>query len=78
MLEIKVNVQVGVTPEVAAIATAILNRQPAAVEAPKPAAPAAETEAPAEAAAAPAARRGRPKKEQAAQAEAPAEQPAVS
>ena len=31
MLEIKVNVQVGVTPEVAAIATAILNRQPAAV-----------------------------------------------
>lgn len=73
MLEIKVNVQVGVTPEVAAIATAILNRQPAAVEAPKPAAaPAAdpEPEAPAPA------RRGRPKKEQPAQAEAPAEQPA--
>lgn len=77
MLEIKVNVQVGVTPEVAAIATAILNRQPAAVEAPKPAAaPAAdpEPEAPAPA------RRGRPKKEQpaaeqpqAAAPEAPAE-----
>jgi len=77
MLEIKVNVQVGVTPEVAAIATAILNRQPAAVEAPKPAAaPAAdpEPEAPAPS------RRGRPKKEQpaaeqpqAAAPEAPAE-----
>lgn len=68
MLEIKVNVQVGVTPEVAAIVTAILNRQPAAVEAPKPAAvPAAdpEPEAPA--------RRGRPKKEQPAAPEAPAE-----
>lgn len=77
MLEIKVNVQVGVTPEVAAIATAILNRQPAAVEAPKSAAAPAtdpEPEAPAPA------RRGRPKKEQpaaeqpqAAALEAPAE-----
>ena len=75
MLEVKVNVQIGVTPEVASLVSAILNK-PAGVEAPKPAAPAAETEAPAEAAAAPAARRGRPKKEQAAQAEAPAEQPA--
>ena len=73
MLEVKVNVQIGVTPEVVSLVSAILNK-PAAVEAPKPAAPAAETEAPAEAAAAPAARRGRPKKEQAAQAEAPAEQ----
>lgn len=73
MLEVKVNVQIGVTPEVASLVSAILNK-PAGVEAPKPAAPAAETEAPAEAAAAPAARRGRPKKEQAAQAEAPAEQ----
>ena len=67
MLEVKVNVQIGVTPEVASLVSAILNK-PAGVEAPKPAAPAAETEAPAEAAAAPAARRGRPKKEQAAQA----------
>ena len=75
MLEVKVNVQIGVTPEVASLVSAILNK-PAGVEAPKPAAPAAETEAPAEAAAATAARRGRPKKEQAAQAEAPAEQPA--
>lgn len=75
MLEVKVNVQIGVTPEVASLVSAILNK-PAGVEAPKPAAPAAETEAPAEAAAAPAVRRGRPKKEQAAQAEAPAEQPA--
>ena len=75
MLEVKVNVQIGVTPEVASLVSAILNK-PAGVEAPKPAAPAAETEAPAEAAAAPADRRGRPKKEQAAQAEAPAEQPA--
>ena len=75
MLEVKVNVQIGVTPEVASLVSAILNK-PAGVEAPKPAAPAAETEAPAEAATAPAARRGRPKKEQAAQAEAPAEQPA--
>ena len=55
MLEIKVNVQIGVTPEVASLVSAILNK-PAGVEAPKPAAaPAAETEAPAEAAAAPAA-----------------------
>ena len=75
MLEVKVNVQIGVTPEVASLVSAILNK-PAGVEAPKPAAPAAETEAPAEAATAPAARRGRPKKEQAAQAEAPAEAPA--
>lgn len=75
MLEVKVNVQIGVTPEVASLVSAILNK-PAGVEAPKPAAPAAETEAPAEAATATAARRGRPKKEQAAQAEAPAEQPA--
>lgn len=73
MLEVKVNVQIGVTPEVASLVSAILNK-PAGVEAPKPAAPAAETEAPAEAA--PAARRGRPKKEQAAQAETPAEQAA--
>ena len=72
MLEVKVNVQIGVTPEVASLVSAILNK-PAGVEAPKPAAPAAETEAPAEAAAAPAARRGRPKKEQAAQAEQAAE-----
>ena len=72
MLEVKVNVQIGVTPEVASLVSAILNK-PAGVEAPKPAAPAAETEAPAEAAAATAARRGRPKKEQAAQAEQPAE-----
>lgn len=72
MLEVKVNVQIGVTPEVASLVSAILNK-PAGVEAPKPAAPAAETEAPAEAAAATAARRGRPKKEQATQAEQPAE-----
>lgn len=66
MLEIKVNVQVGVTPEVAAIATAILNRQPAAFEAPKSEepAPTAEPE-PAQQAA----RRGRPKKQP--EAEAP-------
>ena len=72
MLEVKVNVQIGVTPEVASLVSAILNK-PAGVEAPKPAAPAAETEAPAEAAAATAARRGRPKTEQATQAEQPAE-----
>lgn len=78
MLEIKVNVQVGVTPEVAAIATAILNRQPAAVEAFKPEVPAPaadpEPEAPAPA------RRGRPKKQPEAEAQqqevaAPAEDP---
>lgn len=67
MLEIQVNVQVGVTPEVAAIATAILNKRPAAVEAPKPAAAAAEPEPEAPAPA----RRGRPKK-----TETPAEQEA--
>ncbi len=68
MLEIQVNVQVGVTPEVAAIATAILNKRPAAVEAPKPAAaPAAEPEPETPTPA----RRGRPKK-----TEAPAEQEA--
>lgn len=71
MLEIKVNVQVGVTPEVAAIATAILNRQPAAVEATKPAAaPAADPEPEA-----PAARRGRPKKQP--EAEAPQQEAAA-
>lgn len=41
MLEIKVNVQVGVTPEVVSLVSAILNK-PAAVEAPAAAAPAAE------------------------------------
>lgn len=65
MLELKVNVQIGVTPEVVSLVSAILNK-PTAVEAPAAAAPAAE-----ETTQQPAARRGRPKK-----TEAPAEQPA--
>jgi len=43
MLEIKVNVQIGVTPEVVSLVSAILNK-PAAVEAPAAAAPAATEE----------------------------------
>ena len=66
MFEVTVHVQVGVTPELAQIATAFLNRQPAAVEAPKPAGPAAPAaEAPAEEETTQqqtGARRGRPKK----------------
>lgn len=63
MLEVKVNVQIGVTPEVVSLVSAILNK-PAAVEAPAAAAPAAAEETTQQ----PAARRGRPKK-----TEAPAE-----
>ena len=43
MLEVKVNVQIGVTPEVVSLVSAILNK-PAAVEAPAAAAPAAAEE----------------------------------
>lgn len=43
MLEVKVNVQIGVTPEVVSLVSAILNK-PAAVEAPAAAAPAADPE----------------------------------
>ena len=68
MLEIKVNVQIGVTPEVVSLVSAILNK-PAAVEAPAAAAPAAAEETTQQ----PAARRGRPKKTEApAEPEAPA------
>lgn len=66
MLEIKVNVQVGVTPEVVSLVSAILNK-PAAVEAPAAAAPAAAEETTQQ----PASRRGRPKK-----TDTPAEQEA--
>ena len=66
MLEVKVNVQIGVTPEVVSLVSAILNK-PAAVEAPAAAAPAAAEETTQQ----PAAKRGRPKK-----TEAPAEDPA--
>lgn len=68
MLEVKVNVQIGVTPEVVSLVSAILNK-PAAVEAPAAAAPAAAEETTQQ----PAARRGRPKK-----AEAPAEPEATA
>lgn len=68
MLEVKVNVQIGVTPEVVSLVSAILNK-PAAVEAPAAAAPAAAEETTQQ----PAARRGRPKKTEApAEPEAPA------
>lgn len=68
MLEVKVNVQIGVTPEVVSLVFAILNK-PAAVEAPAAAAPAATEETTQQ----PAARRGRPKKTEApAEPEAPA------
>lgn len=67
MLELKVNVQIGVTPEVVSLVSAILNK-PTAVEAPAAAAPAAE-----ETTQQPAARRGRPKKTEAPASEAPAE-----
>lgn len=68
MLEVKVNVQIGVTPEVVSLVSAILNK-PAAVEAPAAAAPAAAEETTQQ----PAARRGRPKKIEApAEPEAPA------
>ena len=68
MLEVKVNVQIGVTPEVVSLVSAILNK-PAAVEAPAAAAPAAVEETTQQ----PAARRGRPKKTEApAEPEAPA------
>lgn len=68
MLEIKVNVQIGVTPEVVSLVSAILNK-PAAVEAPAAAVPAAAEETTQQ----PAARRGRPKKTEApAEPEAPA------
>ena len=67
MLELKVNVQIGVTPEVVSLVSAILNK-PTAVEAPAAAAPAAEETTPQ-----PAARRGRPKKTEAPASEAPAE-----
>lgn len=71
-LELNVNVTVGVTPEVAAIATAILNRQgkPAAIEATQQEAPKAPAEAPEQPA--PAKRVSREKKE------APAADPAVA
>lgn len=68
MLEVKVNVQIGVTPEVVSLVSAILNK-PAAVEAPAAAAPAAAEETTQQ----PAARRGRPKK-----TEAPAEPEALA
>lgn len=68
MLEVKVNVQIGVTPEVVSLVSAILNK-PAAVEAPAAAAPAAAEETTQQ----PTARRGRPKKTEApAEPEAPA------
>lgn len=68
MLEVKVNVQIGVTPEVVNLVSAILNK-PAAVEAPAAAAPAAAEETTQQ----PVARRGRPKKTEApAEPEAPA------
>lgn len=68
MLELKVNVQIGVTPEVVSLVSAILSK-PAAVEAPAAAAPAAAEETTQQ----PAARRGRPKKTEApAEPEAPA------
>lgn len=68
MLEVKVNVQIGVTPEVVSLVSAILNK-PAAVEAPAAAAPAAAEETTQQ----PAARRGWPKKTEApAEPEAPA------
>ena len=68
MLEVKVNVQIGVTPEVVSLVSAILNK-PAAVEAPAAAAPAAAEETTQQ----PAAKRGRPKKTEApAEPEAPA------
>lgn len=68
MLEVKVNVQIGVTPEVVSLVSAILNK-PATVEAPAAAAPAAAEETTQQ----PAARRGRPKKTEApAEPEAPA------
>jgi cell pole-organizing protein PopZ len=68
MLELKVNVQIGVTPEVVSLVSAILNK-PASVEAPAAAAPAAAEETTQQ----PAARRGRPKKTEApAEPEAPA------
>ena len=48
MLEVKVNVQIGVTPEVASLVSAILSRQPAEAKAPEaPAAPAAADPEPA-------------------------------
>ena len=46
MLELKVNVQIGVTPEVVSLVSAILNK-PAAVEAPAAAAPVPAAQAPA-------------------------------
>ncbi len=68
MLEVKVNVQIGVTPEVVSLVSAILNK-PAAVETPAAAAPAAAEETTQQ----PAAKRGRPKKTEApAEPEAPA------
>lgn len=68
MLEVKVNVQIGVTPEVVSLVSAILNK-PAAVEAPAAVAPAAAEETTQQ----PVARRGRPKKTEApAEPEAPA------
>lgn len=68
MLEVKVNVQIGVTPEVVSLVSAILNKS-ATVEAPAAAAPAAAEETTQQ----PAARRGRPKKTEApAEPEAPA------
>lgn len=70
MYEVTVHVQIGVTPEVVNLVSAILNRQPvqlpAAAEVKKP-------EAPADAAPAPAAKRGKAKK--ADETEAPAELP---
>ena len=72
MLELKVNVQIGVTPEVVSLVSAILIK-PAAVEAPAAAAPAAAEETTQQ----PAARRGRPKKTEApAEPAAPAADPA--
>lgn len=71
MLEVKVNVQIGVTPEVVSLVSAILNK-PASVEAPAAAAPAAAEETTQQ----PAAKRGRPKKNTEAPAE-PAAEPAA-
>lgn len=69
---INVNVSIGVTPEVVALVTSILTKQPTAIAAPASEQPAAE--APGEAAPAPAApKRGRKAKTQA--AEAPANEP---
>lgn len=74
MFEIKVNVQIGVTPEVASLLSAILNRQVAEVKAPE--APAAEPAAAADPAPeAPAPKRARKPKPEPEAPAAPAPEP---